>query len=73
MNIDPAILVHWIERLGIPIILVIAFIKGWIVPAYVYVQLEKSEREFRSIALRFADQADRSIKVNERLVEQNKP
>lgn len=72
MNIDPSVVIHWVERLGIPAMLVIAFIKGWIVPAYVYVQLEKSEREFRNIALRFADQADRSIKVNERLVEQAK-
>lgn len=72
MNIDPAVVIHWVERLGIPIVLVICFIRGWIVPAYVYVQLQHSEREFRAIALRFADQADRSIKVNERLVEQSK-
>ena len=72
MNIDPSVVIHWVERLGIPAMLVIAFIKGWIVPAYVYVQLQESEREFRKISLRFADQADRSIKVNERLVEQSK-
>jgi hypothetical protein len=73
MNIDPSLVVHWVERLGIPAILVWAFIKGWIVPAYVYTEKDRSEREFRAIALRFADQADRSIKVNERLVEQHKP
>ena len=72
MNIDPSVVIHWVERLGIPAMLVIAFIKGWIVPAYVYIEKDRSEREFRAIALRFADQADRSIKATERLVEQIK-
>lgn len=72
MNIDPAILIHWLERLGIPIVLVIAFIKGWIVPAYVYVQLQESEREFRKITLRNSELTNKVISVGERLAEQSK-
>lgn len=69
MNLTPDTIGWAIDRLGIPIILVIAFIKGWIVPSYVYTQLLNSEKEFRQITLRNAELADRALSATERVVE----
>ena len=63
MNVDLNMAMQLVERLGLPIVLVIAFIKGWIVPAYVYVQLQNSEKEFRAITLR-------NMELTERVVDQ---
>ncbi len=63
MNVDQNMAMQLVERLGLPIVLVIAFIKGWIVPAYVYVQLQNSEKEFRAITLR-------NMELTERVVDQ---
>ncbi len=63
MNVDLNMAMQLVERLGLPIVLVIAFIQGWIVPRYVYVQLQNSEREFRAITLR-------NMELTERVVDQ---
>lgn len=72
MNIDLGVLLQLIERLGLPLVLVVAFIQGWIVPKYVYLQLQESEREFRELALRSVDLTTHAVKTGERLVEQSK-
>lgn len=61
-----------IERLGLPLALVFAFIQGWIVPRYVYLQLLNSEKEFRQITLRNTELTDRAVITAERVVEQKR-
>ncbi len=63
MQLDLNMAMQLVERLGLPLVLVIAFIQGWIVPRYVYVQLQNSEREFRAITLR-------NMELTERVVDQ---
>lgn len=58
-----------IERLGLPMLLVFAFIKGWIVPGYVYVDKSNSEKEFRQITLRNTELTNRVVVTAERVVE----
>lgn len=70
MNINLDTVAWLVERLGLPLLLVFAFIKGWIVPAYVYNQLKDSEKEFRQITLRNTDLADRSVRAAELVVKQ---
>ncbi len=70
MQLDLATALQVIERLGLPLALVFCFIRGWIVPAYVYTQLLNSEREFRQITLRNAELADRVVRASERVVEE---
>ncbi len=70
MSVDLNMAMQLVERLGLPIVLVIAFIKGWIVPAYVYVQLKDSEKEFRAITLRNMELTDRAVRATERVSEQ---
>lgn len=72
MNVDLDIILRLIERLGLPLALVIAFIQGWIVPRFVYLQLLNSEKEFRQITLRNAELTDRAIVTAERVVEQKR-
>lgn len=72
MNIDLDIALRLVERLGLPLALVIAFIQGWIVPRFVYAQLLESEREFRKITLRNAELTDRAVAATEKVVEQKR-
>lgn len=72
MQLDLAMALQVIERLGLPLALVIAFIQGWIVPRYVYAQLLESEREFRNITLQSAEIATRAVRATERAVEDRK-
>ncbi len=71
MQVDLAMALQVVERLGLPLALVIAFIQGWIVPRYVYVQLQESEREFRRITLESADIAKRAVRATEIAVRDN--
>ena len=72
MNIDLAMAVQLLERLGLPLMLVVAFIQGWIIPRFVYQQLLDSEKEFRKITLRNAELTDRAIRATERVVEEKR-
>lgn len=72
MQVDLDLLIRLIERLGIPLALVIAFINGWIVPRYVYTQLKESEAEFRKITLRNAELTDRAVRATEHVVQERK-
>lgn len=73
MSVDLDIVLRLIERLGLPLALVIAFIQGWIIPRFVYLQLLNSEREFRQITLRNTELTDRAVGTAERVVEKNRP
>jgi hypothetical protein len=70
MQVDIDVALRLLERLGLPLALVYAFIRGWIVPAYVYTQLLNSENEFRKIALRNAELTDRAVRATEIVVAQ---
>ncbi len=69
MQVDPDWILRLIERLGLPLVLVLAFIKGWIVPAYVYIEKRESEKVFREITLRNAELSQRSLRAAELVVE----
>ncbi len=73
MNIDLSLGLQLLERLGLPLMLVVAFIQGWIVPRFVYLQLLNSEKEFRQITLRNAELTDRAVRATERVVEDRNP
>ena len=72
MQLDLDLVLRLVERLGLPLVLVIAFINGWIVPRYVYLQLLESEKEFRQITLRNTELADRAVSATERVVEKTR-
>lgn len=50
MQIDAEQIWKFVNLFGLPLLLVAAFIKGWIVPGYVYEQVRVSEREFKELA-----------------------
>lgn len=69
MDLDPETLWKILERGITPLALVAAFIKGWIVPGYVYVDVRDRERRSTDILLRNTELANRAVASTERLVE----
>jgi uncharacterized membrane protein YciS (DUF1049 family) len=52
MQIDAEQIWKFVNLFGLPLLLVVAFIKGWIVPGFIYEQVRVSEREFKELAYR---------------------
>lgn len=52
MQLDAEAIWKAVNLFGLPLLLVVAFIKGWIVPGFIYEQVRVSEREFRELAYR---------------------
>jgi hypothetical protein len=72
MQLDLEVALRLIERFGLPLMILAAILKGWLVPGYVYRDAKSSEREFRDITLRNAELAKRSVTAAERVVEERK-
>lgn len=69
MELDPETLWKILERGVTPMALVAAFIKGWIVPRYVYLDVRDRERRATDIILRNTELANRAVASTERLVD----
>lgn len=52
MQLDAEAIWKAVNLFGLPLLLVVAFIKGWIVPGFIYEQVRVSEREFKELAFR---------------------
>jgi len=55
MQVDAEQIWKFVNLFGLPLLLVIAFIKGWIVPGFIYEQVRVSEREFKELAYRASE------------------
>ena len=69
MQVDPETLWKIVERGITPLALVYAFIRGWIVPQYVYLDVRDREKRATDILLRNTELANRAVASTERLVE----
>jgi len=69
MQVDPETLWKILERGITPLALVYAFIQGWIVPRYVYIDVRDREKRATDILLRNTELANRAVASTERLVE----
>jgi hypothetical protein len=72
MQLDLEVALRLVERFGLPLMILFAIIKGWLVPGYVYRDAKGSEREFRDLTLRNVELAKRSVSAAERVVEERK-
>jgi uncharacterized ion transporter superfamily protein YfcC len=53
---------------GILALIIVAFVREWIIPGPAYQQMKKERDEFKDMVIRQAETVDRALKVPERSV-----
>lgn len=72
MQVDPDWLVRLLEKGISPALIVLAFVTGWIVPRYVYLDLLRRIARMEAIIERYTELSDRALGSAERIADRTK-